>query len=229
MPSNCCEQRDTTKIRKERARTQISWLHDSSSRAERLSSRIKPAYPVAYSHSHSYYTSFPSHQSLALACLCLWHIYFTAPLAFWPLLPFTAQPFGSQTKPRANSYFSNTNSHLNLAYSILPRFVRSRQDQSQAGWWSNLIYHIGHGFELVCYRNKLNFLALRGSLERWEGHFGRAVTRQCWAQTVAGLADSVTHGWSRSQSHVHYSRAQSFFWLSQTSLLAFCPLKFTLS
>lgn len=151
--------------------------------------------------------------SLATPC-------FTAPPAFWPLLPFAVLPLGSQTESRANFYFSSTSSHWNLAGSILTTFVKG-----QAGQKSGLVvvYYIILVTDWSCMLWKQNELFSTKVLS-WKVRrpfFEGEIARQCWG-TEHGTP--LIHGCSRPQIH-----SSEFFQLNQIDLLAFSPLKFTLS
>lgn len=113
---------------KERARTQSSWPRDSSS-GQRGYPAEQASWPCGQQPQLQLLDQLSTSPVLGCHSLYLWHSCSTAPPAFWPLLFFPVLPLGSQTKPRANSSFSSTDSHLHLADSMLPSFAKGQTGQ----------------------------------------------------------------------------------------------------
>lgn len=135
---------------------------------ERLSSRRKPAYLVAYSHCSSYCTSFPSHQSLAfqvtnprlsLGCVS-GSPTSQLPQLFGPCCPSQC----CLLDHRLNQEPIPSSPVLTWLIQSCQTLWRARQDESQAWWWCSIPYWPLIG--VVCCRNKMSYLAWRCSCER---------------------------------------------------------------
>lgn len=157
------------RCRQERARSQNSWLYDRSSGQRGYPAELSQLTPWPAARATVYCTSFPSHQSLALAWLCLWQLLASQlHLLFGPCCPsqcclldhrLNQEPISISPVPALTGTW--------LVQSWQPLW-RAKQDKSQAWWWSTISYW--SLTEVVCYGNKMSYLAPRCSRERWEGH-----------------------------------------------------------